>query len=103
MGLRQGRQDGRRTRLHPDAGAGGQADREDLVGRYQELSGNISFPDAGQRRWRRSAKPGPPARPARSTPDRRSACPGRRLKLNTKGIGVADMAVSDVMEAAGPY
>src|SRR5882757_3847121 len=38
MGFRQGRQDGRGTRLHSDAGAGGQADREDLVGRYQELS-----------------------------------------------------------------
>ena len=37
MGLRQGRQDGRRTRLHSDAGLGGQADREDLVGRHQEL------------------------------------------------------------------
>src|SRR5882724_1908796 len=37
MGFRQGRQDGRGTRLHSDAGFGGQADREDLVGRYQEL------------------------------------------------------------------
>ena len=38
MGLCQGRQDGRGTRLHSDAGPGGQADREDLVGRHQELS-----------------------------------------------------------------
>ena len=30
--LREGRQDGRRPRLHSDAGVGGQADREDLVG-----------------------------------------------------------------------
>ena len=37
MGFREGRQDGRGTRLHSDAGAGGQADREDLVGRHQEL------------------------------------------------------------------
>src|SRR5260370_9810084 len=37
MGIRQGRQDGRRARLHSDAGLGGQADREDLVGRHQEL------------------------------------------------------------------
>ena len=36
--LRQGRQDGRGPRLHSDAGLGGQADREDLVGRHQELS-----------------------------------------------------------------
>ena len=38
MGLRQRRQDGRGTRLHPDAGQRRQADREDLVGRYQELT-----------------------------------------------------------------
>ena len=37
LGVREGRQDGRRARLHPDAGLGGQADREDLVGRHQEL------------------------------------------------------------------
>ena len=36
--LRKGCQDGRRARLHSDAGFGGQADREDLVGRHQELS-----------------------------------------------------------------
>ena len=38
LGLREGRQDGRRTRLHPDAGLGRQADREDLDRRDQELS-----------------------------------------------------------------
>ena len=42
MGVREGRQDGRRARLHPDAGLGGQADREDLVGRHQELSDSAS-------------------------------------------------------------
>ena len=40
VGVREGRQDGRRARLHPDAGHGRQADREDLVGRHQELSLN---------------------------------------------------------------
>ena len=38
MVVREGRQDGRRTRLHPDAGRGRQADREDLDRRDQELS-----------------------------------------------------------------
>ena len=38
MVVREGRQDGRRTRLHSDAGIGGQADRKDLDRRDQELS-----------------------------------------------------------------
>ncbi len=49
MGFREGRQDGRRTRLHPDAGLRGQADREDLVGRYQELIDKRRSRDAEQR------------------------------------------------------
>ena len=32
VGVREGRQDGRGSRLHPDAGRRGQADRKDLVG-----------------------------------------------------------------------
>ena len=66
MGLRQGRQDGRRARLHSDAGARGQADREDLVGRHQELSGKI--PDAVRRRLGCTARPGAALRRTRKRP-----------------------------------
>jgi hypothetical protein len=42
MGIREGLQDGRGARLHSDAWQRGKADREDLVGRHQELSGIVS-------------------------------------------------------------
>ena len=69
MGLRQRRQDGRRTRLHPDAGLGGQADREDLVGRYQELidqTGASRHPSA--LRFARSGQAGPGISTSRINP-----------------------------------
>ena len=48
MVVREGRQDGRRARLHPDAGLGRQADRKDLDRRDQELS-RSRVPDAVRR------------------------------------------------------
>src|SRR4029079_18594165 len=115
MVVREGRQDGRRTRLHSDAGRRGQADRKDLVRRDQELRSRA--PEAVQRCFS-----GAPRRRDRLFANKQEISPGsarpalrcirgrrrtRQNQVKVQGIGVAEMAVqSDVMEAeaaAGPY